>query len=480
MTSHTNIQKAKSAPLMPPGQCPAALDTPRQKPVKAPKPKQRPQHKRLPAPAANLCPPGYVGFLSCDWADQSHELRFWNAAKGELTPYQIDTKPETLQPFLHSLRDNAGEGKIGVIVENHHGSFINQVREMTGFVLHPVNPKTAAKYRQALHPSGAKSDPIDTDALLRFGLSHLDLCPAPAEDTAENRLMGRLSEVRRQFVNEATAVSNKLTAVLKGFFPQAFELIGELDRPLAWAFLERWPSLQDVKKAGSETIRKFYYQHNSRRPQKMDQRLAIIQTALPLSNDSVLYTTETYHIKALVAQLKAICQSVAKYETKLEQSVEHNPDYAIFKSVPGAGSALIPRLISLFGSDRARWPDALSLLTQIGVAPIIKSSGTVTVVQHRHACPKYQRQTLIELAATSNNAGCPWVRNYVASRQAKGWRYPRILRAIAFKWGRILWKLWQDHGTYIEKAAVTTGQHPGPEPAKKQAQKSSRNKTPAL
>jgi hypothetical protein len=322
------------APLMPREQATLPLSRPRPKPAKAPKPKQRPVHKRLPAPAANLCPPGYVGFLSCDWADQSHELRFWNVAKGELTPYQIDAKPEALQPFLHSLKDRAGEGKIGVIVENHNGSFINQVRAMTDFVLHPVNPKAAAKYRQALHPSGAKSDPIDTDALLRFGLSHLDLCPALAEETAANRLLGRLSEVRRQLVNDATAVSNKLTAVLKGFFPQAFELVGALDRPLAWAFLERWSSLQEVQKAKPETLKKFYYQHNSRRREKLEERLTIIKTAVPLSNDPVLDTTETYHIKALVAQLRAICQGVAKYEAKLEQSVKEHPDYAIFQSGP--------------------------------------------------------------------------------------------------------------------------------------------------
>ena len=244
--------------------------------------------------------------------------------------------------------------------------------------------------------------------------------------------------------------------MLKGYFPQAFELIGELDRPLCWAFLDRWPSLQDLKKAKPETIKQFYYQHNSRRKEKMQTRLELIKTAIPLSNNEVLYITETYHIKALVAQLKAIHQAVAKYEAKLAASLKENPDYAIFKSVPGAGSALIPRLISLFGSDRTRWPSALSLLTHIGVAPIIKSSGTVTTVHHRQACPKYQRQTLVELAATSHNVGCRWVRAYVAERQAKGWRYPRILRGIAFKWGRILWKLWKDRIPYVEKPSPAT------------------------
>jgi hypothetical protein len=100
-------------------------------------------------------------------------------------------------------------------------------------------------------------------------------------------MLASLSEHRRQFVDEATAVSNRLTAVLKGFFPQALVLSGELNTPMAWAFLKRWPSLQAVKKAKPETLKSFYYKHHSRLPSKMEERLQLIKEAVNLSDDEV-------------------------------------------------------------------------------------------------------------------------------------------------------------------------------------------------
>jgi hypothetical protein len=141
---------------------------------------------------------------------------------------------------------------------------------------------------------------------------------------------------------------------------------------------------------------------------------------------------------------------VRDYDQQIEEVAKRHPDYEIFKSVPGVGPALAPRLIALFGTDRERWRDALSLLTQCGVAPVIKSSGKTTSVHQRQACPKFRRQTLIELAATSLKVGCEWVQAFNQDRKAKGWRYPRILYAVAFKWGRILWKIWQDRTLYLE------------------------------
>ncbi len=429
-----------------PGTRPTA-HRPRPKPAK---PTKRPANKTLAPPQANLCPPGYSLWLSCDWADEAHDIRVWDPIAATITAYHVKSGPEALQPFLLEQQQKAPTGKIGVIVENHRGSFIHQVRHLPGFVLHALNPKVAAKYRQALHPSGAKSDPIDADMLMRFAITHLDLCPAQEPDTAETRLLGQLSEDRRRLVNERTATTNQLTAILKGFFPQALELIGEIDRPMATDFLKRWPSLQAVKKAKPATLKTFYYQHNSRRPELMEERLQIISQAVALTDDSALMISQPMRIQSLVGQLEALNSAIKTYDQELATRSQAHPDYAIFKSVPGAGAALIPRLIALYGTKRDRWPDALSLLTYTGVAPIMISSGKETLTRQRHACPKFARQTLVELAATSLNVGCPWAKDYQARKQALGWSHTNILYAIAYKWGRILWKIWRTRTAYDE------------------------------
>jgi len=74
-----------------------------------------------------------------------------------------------------------------------------------------------------------------------------------------------------------TRLSNQLKALLKGYFPQALELCGEdLTTPLACALLQKWPSLQQLKKARPETIRRFYYAQNARRGDVIEKRLTLI------------------------------------------------------------------------------------------------------------------------------------------------------------------------------------------------------------
>ncbi len=75
-------------------------------------------------------------------------------------------------------------------------------------------------------------------------------------------------------VDERTALTNRLQALLKQYFPQALDLCGEeLWRPLATAFLLKWPTLQAVQKAKPATLKVFYHLQGSRSPTLIARRL---------------------------------------------------------------------------------------------------------------------------------------------------------------------------------------------------------------
>lgn len=70
---------------------------------------------------------------------------------------------------------------------------------------------------------------------------HTNLTPWQPEDSG-TRLLQHLVAHRRAVVDERTALSNRLIALLKQYFPQALKLCGEeLWRPLATDFLLRRP-----------------------------------------------------------------------------------------------------------------------------------------------------------------------------------------------------------------------------------------------
>lgn len=108
-----------------------------------------------------------------------------------------------------------------------------------------------------------------------------------------------------------------------------------------------------------------------------------------------------------------------------------------------------PRLLAFFGSDRSRCRDAAALQKHSGVAPLTKQSGKTHFVHRRYACNKFLRQTFVEWAAQTVIKSL-WAKAYCEQQKAKGQRHQSILRDLAFKWQRILYRCWQNREAYDE------------------------------
>ena len=56
--------------------------------------------------------------------------------------------------------------------------------------------------------------------------------------------------------------------------------------------------------------------------------------------------------------LKPLHQAIARLDQAIEQAMDQHPDAPIFRSLPGAGPALAPRLLVAFGTHRDRFESA--------------------------------------------------------------------------------------------------------------------------
>ncbi|MEO6875327.1 MAG: IS110 family transposase [Opitutaceae bacterium] len=126
---------------------------------------------------------------------------------------------------------------------------------------------------------------------------------------------------------------------------------------------------------------------------------------------------------------------------------------ALFRALPGAGPALAPRLLVAFGTDRTRYPDAASLQKYAGVAPVKEQSGRQLWVHWRWNAPKFLRQTFVEWAGQTIPK-CAWAKAYYLQQKRAGKHHQTILRALAFKWIRILRRCWQDRVAYDDAQYV--------------------------
>ncbi len=118
----------------------------------------------------------------------------------------------------------------------------------------------------------------------------------------------------------------------------------------------------------------------------------------------------------MIVQLR---EQIARQEQKIEEVAQAHPDFPIRNSLPGAGRALVPRLIAALGTDRSRFQTAQQLQCYSGIAPVVVSSGQQRWVHGRWACPKFVRQTMQEWAQHSLGK-CDWARQYYQSQRARG------------------------------------------------------------
>lgn len=396
----------------------------------------------------NPSTPKPVAFVGIDWADQQHAVCLSPA--DTLVPEQstLQHTPEALAEFVATLRTRFGGRPVAIGLEQARGALVYALMSYEFLVLYPINPTTAKRYRDAFAPSGAKDDPVDAHLIWELLVKHRDQLRPWTPDDAATRQLALLCEHRRDLVGQRTRFVQQLRAALKTYFPQALDWTGDdLATVMAVDFLVRWSTLEALQKAKPQTVRAFYYAHRCRRPDLVNARLAQIKAATPLTSDAAVIGAHALRAQSLARQLRPLLAAIAQYDRQIAALFATHPDAPIFASFPGSGDCLAPRLVAAFGTNRDRFPEAEAMERLSGVAPVTRRSGKFHSVHRRYACAKFLLQTFHEFARCSIKF-CDWARLYYEAQRAKGKGHHAAVRALAFKWVRILWRCWRDRVAY--------------------------------
>ena len=389
--------------------------------------------------------------IGLDRSDRKADLHLIDTRTGQRRSQTIDTAPEALWEWLLELRQQHPQAHVGLCLEQPAVHLIAFLQAYEWITLHPINPITLQKYREAFVTSRAKDDARDAQYLAELLLSHSDKLKAWAPEDNPTRAVQQQVFHRRAVIDERTALTNRLQALLKQYFPQALVLCGQdLWRPLATRFLLKWSSLQAVQKAKPATLKTFYYLHGSRSARLLEQRLGLVQRAVPVTDETAVIESFALRVQLLCRQLQLVHQTVQSFEQQIARAYAEHPDQPIFASLPGAGPVLGPRLLASMGSQRERFVAATALQHYTGVAPVTKQSGGSCHVHRRYLCPKFHRQSFHEYAKESI-LWSRWAAAYYLQQRRKGSPHHTAVRALAFKWQRVIWRCWQSQRPYEEK-----------------------------
>jgi transposase len=391
----------------------------------------------------------FAAFIGLDWADRKHDVCLHAPGLERFERGVLEHRPAAIEAWAHALEKRFGGKPIAIGLELSRGPIVSALLEYDFFILFPINPTTVAQYRRAFTPSHAKDDPTDAEIALDLLLRHRDkLKPLRPESTAMRSLQ-RLVETRRSFVQDRVRITNRITHALKAYFPQVLSWFRDKETAVFANFLERWPTLEAAQRARDETLTTFFHTHNVRHKATVARRLEAIRSERALTSDAAVVETSVLIVESLLPQLRAVSAAIERFDREIARLCTELPDYDIFRALPGAGAVFSARLLAAFGEQRERFPNAAAVQRCVGVAPVTERSGNKSWVHWRFRASKFLRQTFVGWVGETVPRSF-WARAFYERKRATGASHGVAIRALAFKWVRILYRCWVDRTLYDE------------------------------
>jgi transposase len=397
----------------------------------------------------------WIACVGVDWGDKEHAYQI-RGRDGAQASGKTGASPEEFHEWVRGLRERFPNGTIIVAFEHGRWSLIYALMVYEFLTLMPINPRASKAYRASLRLSGASSDPDDAALICEFALKHLAELRVWQPDDAITRKLRLLVESRRTLVDQRTAFTHTLADTLKQYYPQALQWFGGETSCLLRAFLVRWPTLEQMRTASLADITAVMRAQRRRKVSAAAQGLIEkIATTIPLTEDKAVIDGYSLYAVSLAAIIDSLDAQIDRYDDAIAAAWANHPDRKLFESLPGAGKVMGPRLAVAFGRDRSRYHAADELQRYSGIAPVIEQSGRQRWVHARWGCPKFLHQTFHEFAQASIPHSA-WAKAVYQDHRERGAGHHQAIRTLAFRWIRILFRLWKTGEFYDEQHHIDT------------------------
>src|SRR5215216_6558774 len=221
----------------------------------------------------------YAALIGIDWSDKKHDICLIDPQTGRREAAILRHAPEAIGEWATALRARFDGRPVAVCLEQARGPLIYALMKYDFITLYPINPSTLSRYREAFSPSRHKDDPPDAAYLAELLCSHRDRLRAWHPDSEQTRTLRYLVEHRRRLVDDRTRTSNRMTSLLKCYFPQVLQWFPDIRTTLVCDFLLRWPALESLRRVRRETLAQFFRSHHSVRRETIEKRVAAIKEA---------------------------------------------------------------------------------------------------------------------------------------------------------------------------------------------------------
>jgi transposase len=376
-------------------------------------------------------------FVGDDWAEDHHDVEVMDGAGRRLVKARL---PEGMAGMarLHAMigealgddievEGDAAGVRIGI--ETDRGPWVRAL-VAAGYTVFAVNPLQAARFRERLGVSGAKSDAADAHMLADMVRVDGHQLRPIAGDSPQAEAVKVVTRMHKTMIWERTRAVQRLRHALREYFPAALEAFADLD---AGDTLELLAKAPEPAAAARLSLAQISAALQRARRRDVAVKAAAIQAVLRaghLGQPAVVAAAYAVTVRALVALLGTLNEQVKALEGEVEAHFGRHPDAEIIRSLPGMGAVLGARVLAEFGDDHDRSVSAKARKNYAATSPITKASGRKKTVLARYVHNDRLVDALMTQAFTSLRFS-PGARAYYDRQRARGIGHNSALRQLA-------------------------------------------------
>ncbi|WP_446678548.1 IS110 family transposase [Actinoallomurus acaciae] len=372
-------------------------------------------------------------YVGDEWAEAHHDVELMDVSGRRLAKARL---PEGVAGMarLHAmigeqLGEDADDAQVLVGIETDRGPWV-QALLAAGYAVFAVNPLQAARCRDRLRVSGAKSDAADAHMLADMVRTDSHQLRPASQDSAEAEAIKVVARAHKTLIWERTRHTQRLRHALRDYFPAALEAFEDLDAADALELLAKAP---DPASAAKLTIGQISAALKRARRRNVGDKAAKIQQALRaehLGQPAVVTAAYAATAGSQTAILTVLNQQIKTMQEQVDAHFGQHPAAEIILSQPGLGPILGARVLAEFGDADGRYASAKSRRNYAGTSPITRASGKKKVVLARFVHNDRLIDTLDTQAFAALTAS-PGARAYYDRLRARDLGHHAALRQLA-------------------------------------------------
>lgn len=395
-------------------------------------------------------------FAGIDWAEEHHDVCVVDEQGRVLWRRRIGHTPAGVRELRDAIaRTEPDPRQVAVGIETGRGLLVRELID-AHYVVFPINPKSAERFRDRRAASGRKDDRLDAEVLAQAVRTDRASLRALLPDSPEALEIATLARDHANLTRQQTRLRNQLRSALLEYFPAAVGAF-ELDAKSSVAFLARYAEPEAAARLSAATVARFLRGQRANRDAAAKAEAIVAALRAPaLRARPEVARAKARLVRTLCTQLLALHPAMRAYEHELADLLTRHPEGEIFLSFPGLGIVLASRVLAGTGDNRERF--AAGYGPYAGTAPIVVQSGKRRVVKARIAAPKYFRDAVQQWADQARRWS-PWAASYYARHRARGHQHNESTRALADQLLRLLFDLRRLGVRYNEAVHVANVEH---------------------